>query len=116
MDKVDVLISSFEKEIEIQHQATLEGDYKRNNRSVKKSHKIFLTLRKMDMVEKLLPLINSEAPEIRASGALYCLPIAEELCLNTLAEIRDGDYQILSLGAEYAIKNWDNKQYFLWDE
>ncbi|MFT6500139.1 MAG: hypothetical protein ACJASQ_000246 [Crocinitomicaceae bacterium] len=116
MDKVDMLISSFENEIEIQYQATLLGDYKRNNRSVKKSHRIFKTLRELEMVAKLLPLIDSKVPQIRANGALYCLPIAEELCLNTLKEIRDGDYQILSLGAEYTIKNWTNKQYYLWDD
>ena len=116
MDNVESLISSFEKEIKIQHAAQLEGDYRRNNRSVKRSFKIFNKLRKTGMVENLLPLLKSEFPEIRVNAAVMCLPIAEELCLNTLIEVRDGDYQILCIGAEYAIRNWRNDEYYLWDD
>lgn len=116
MDNIDKLICSFQQEIKVQHEATLEGDYKRNNLSVKVSHKIFKKLRKLDKVQELLPLLDSKHPEIRVSSAVYCLPIAEEKCLNTLEEIRDGNYKILSLGAEYAINNWLNKEYYLWEE
>lgn len=115
MNNIQELIKSFEKEVKIQHSATLVGDYKTNNRSFKRSHKIFKTLRKLDKVDALLPLLNSEHPEVRLYSANYCLPIAEEQCLKIFEDIKNGDYQILSLSAEYCIKNWTTKEYAMWD-
>lgn len=116
MRDIDFLIKSFLNEISIQHEAKLIGDYKVNNRSVVRGHKIFRKLRSAEKVEQLLPELNSKLPQIRSSVAVYCLPIAEEKCLEVLKEIRDNNYSIYSIGAEYAIKNWERKHYFLWDE
>jgi hypothetical protein len=115
MNRIDELICSFEEEIRIQYKAKIDGDSKKNNQSVEKSHLIFKELRELNMVESLLPLLDSKYPEIRISSAFYCLPIAEKLCLYVLEEIRDGDYKILGLEAEYGIKNWLKKEYYLWE-
>ncbi len=116
MENIHALLEVFQTEIRIQYAASLEGNYKLNNKSVDRSHRIFQKLRALGKAEALLALLDSPHPEVRVSAAVYCLPLAEHRCLLMLAEIKEGKYPLLSLGAEYSIKNWLNKEYYLWDD
>ncbi|MFK7783859.1 MAG: hypothetical protein AB8B56_02020 [Crocinitomicaceae bacterium] len=116
MDEIESLVLSLLEEFKIQHHSIASGNHRANNKSVDRAHKIFTELRLSQNVRELLPHLKTASAEVKASIAVYCLPVAEDKCLSILKEIRDNNDSILGLQAEYAVKNWENKQYFLWDD
>ncbi|MDG1330778.1 MAG: hypothetical protein P8P74_00495 [Crocinitomicaceae bacterium] len=117
MEDVDLLVEALLEEFRIQYAATSKGHHRLNNKSVDRAHKIFTELRISNNVEKLLPFLKTGSPDLKANIAVYCLPIAEEECLSVLKDIRDSNSDsLLGVQAKYAIRNWIDKQYFLWDD
>lgn len=116
MEETESLVMALLEEFKIQHHSMASGNYRANNKSVDRTHKIFTELRISQNVDKLLPHLKTSSPEVRASIAVYCLPIAEDECLGVLKDIRDNNDSLLGLQAKYAVRNWENKQYFLWDD
>jgi hypothetical protein len=63
-----------------------------------------------------LPYLHSEDIGIRGAAAFALLSFKEDICRQVLEEIRDGDNGILSLTAEYTLREWNNgKLTFPWE-
>ena len=109
-DKVKI-ISQYEKSGEMMYLATLNGDYKTNNREGKKLIRIF-KLFESDLpfaYECIQELLKSENVVVRKKAAAYCLALnwniaeAEEI-LTAIAA--DPDTGIFGFNAEMILKVW----------
>lgn len=111
----DKYLNEFELECKKHFTATLEGDWRTCNKSMKKIQTIFDFLREHGSLNRLMSLLDNELPEVRSMAALYCLPMNSEKCLKVLEEIYSNEDSILRLSTGQAIKNWKNGEYYLWD-
>lgn len=116
MSESERYLKEFELESIKHYNASLEGDWKVCNKSVKKIHHAFEYLKRNDFLDQLLILVNNKLPEVRAMAALYCLPIDPPRFIEILKEIEANNDSILGFSAGQAIKNWENEEYYLWTD
>ncbi|RFS26230.1 hypothetical protein DVR12_00110 [Chitinophaga silvatica] len=106
MKEIKDLIKDFSDATILQHQYTLNADYKRGNIEARRIDNIFQKIKSQGGMEELLQLIYSDIPEIAVMASTYCMRYNPEKCLQVLEEISVKKLKYTSLGAEYAIKNW----------
>lgn len=107
----ETIIKQYEESGKIMYQATLEGDYKANNREGKKLIKIFKMLEqdKELATECLCELIKSNNVVVRSKAAAYCLALNKDIerAEQVLLEISNNDNNgIFGFNAKMTLKVW----------
>jgi hypothetical protein len=110
LSKEDIL-KQYEVSGKIMHDATLNGDYKANNREGKKLTAIFKAFEKdkLSARECIMELIKSSNVVVRSKAAACCLALQENIALGekTLEEIsNDKNSGIFGFNAKMTLKVW----------
>ena len=111
------IIEQYEKSGKIMYDATLNGDYKKNNREGAKLTKIFKYFEQNRELayECISEMFNSKNVVVKTKAAAYCLALNERTALaeQVLEEIaNEPSNGILGFNAEMTLKVW-KKQGFL---
>lgn len=110
------IIKQYEESGKIMYQATLNGDYRANNKEGKKLTKIFKyfeTDRPFAM-ECIAQLYESENVVVRSKAAAYCLALNEDVdkALETLNEIANKEENgIFGFNARMTLEVWEKQGY-----
>ena len=112
-DKESV-IEQFEKSGPIMYRATLDGDYKVNNKEVKKLISIFKVFEKnIEFANECLEiLLTSKNVVVRTKAAAYCLALNQNIDIaeRTLEEIMNREENgIFGFNAKMTLKVWKEK-------
>ena len=110
LDK-DNIIKQYEESGQIMLDATLNGNYRRNNREGNKLLEIFKVFEQdRELARECIPeLLKSENVVVRTKAAAYCLALNESVDVgeSVLEEIsRTPQYGIFRLNAEMTLKKW----------
>lgn len=118
MKKYDVneIIEQYERSGEKMYKATLEGDYRTNNREGAKLTRIFKSFEKdIDLAQKCIPeLIRSSNVVVRTKAAAYCLSLKfnVEEGEAVLKEIGDNkENGIFGFNARMTLAVWKKQGY-----
>jgi hypothetical protein len=113
MENIAELINKFCECAIKQHKFTLEGNYKKNNAEVEKINTICQAIKKLQKMEELLKLIYSDNPIIASEAATSCLRYNPDKCLAVFNKLAKENIPFISMGAEYAIQNWKNGEWYI---
>lgn len=107
----DSIIEQYEKSCEIMYQATLDGDYKRNNKEGAKLLKIFKYFEQNRELafECISEMFHSKNVVVRTEAAAYCLALNErtEIAEKVLKEIADDESNgIFGFNAKMTLQVW----------
>lgn len=110
------VLKQYEESGKIMYQATLDGDYKTNNKEWARLLKIYKYFEKnrefaMDCIKELL---NSENVVIRTKAAAYCLALNENVdaAVAVLSEISGKkENGIFGFNAEMTLEVWNEQGY-----
>lgn len=110
------VLRQYEESGKIMYQATLEGDYKTNNREGKQLTKIFKYFEKnkefaFDCINDML---CSENVVVRTKAAAYCLALNEniDIALGVLTEISNKkENGIFGFNAKMTLEVWKKQGY-----
>lgn len=111
------VLKQYEESGKIMYQATLEGDYKVNNKEGKQLTKIFKYFEnnKEFALDCIKDMLRSENVVVRSKAAAYCLALNENIneALDVLNEISSQDENgIFGFNARMTLEVW-KKQGFL---
>lgn len=116
MNKLDKnsIIQQYEESGKIMYQATLDGDYKKNNIEGNKLTKIFKQLEQdREMSEDCISeLLKSKNVVVRSKAAAYCLALKDrtDIAERVLEEISDNPNNgIFGFNAKMTLKVWREK-------
>ncbi len=110
------VLRQYEESGKIMYQATLDGDYKANNKEGKRLTKIFKYFEKnrefaFDCIHEML---KSQNVVVRTDAAAYCLALNENIDMaeKVLIEISNNkEYGIFRLNAEMTLEVWKKQGY-----
>lgn len=110
------IVEQYEKSGKIMYQATLDGDYKTNNREGKRLLKFFKYFEdnREFAVECINDMLCSENVVVRAKAAAYCLALSENLekAQEVLQEIcNKTEYGIFAFNAKMTLDVWKKQGY-----
>lgn len=108
------ILSQYRSSCDIMYKATLDGDYKANNREGRKITTIFKYLEKnLELAKTALPLLFSDSNVVtRTEAAAQCLalgihiPEAEKLLFENSEKLENG---IFGFNAKMTLKAWKDK-------
>lgn len=108
------ILNQYRSSCDIMNKATLDGDYKANNREGKKITMVFKYLEKnLELAETVLPLLFSDSNVVtRTKAAAHCLALgihvseAEKLLLEDSEKQENG---IFGFNAKMTLKVWKEK-------
>lgn len=114
-NKEDIL-KQYEESGRIMYKATLEGDYKANNKEGKKLIKIFKYFENDREFARscIMDLFNSENVVVKTEAAAYCLALNEnvDMAEAVLREISaDPENGIFGFNARMTLKVWKEQGY-----
>ena len=112
----DEILKIYEEAGELMYQATLDGDYKTNNREGKKLIKIFKYFEenKVFAMECINEMFQSQNVVIQMEAAAYCLALNEntDLAEKVLLEISENEENgIFGFNAKMTLKVWREQGY-----
>jgi len=110
------VINQYEESGKIMYRATLDGDYKANNREGKKLLKYFkyFEQHKEFAMECIREMLNSENVVVRTDAAAFCLALNEsvEIAEKVLLEISNDEKNgIFGFNAKMTLKVWKEQGY-----
>ena len=110
------ILKQYEESGQIMYQATLEGDYRSNNREGGKLTKIFKIFEKdQELAEACISeLLCSQNVVIRTKAAAYCLALNMhvDIAQKVLAEISEEDNNgIFGFNAKMTLEVWKKQGY-----
>ena len=114
--EIDRIVEIYKAAGDLMYLATINGDYKTNNREIKKLRKLFMFFKKdrdfgEDCIDKLMSIDNVV---IRIEVAAYCLSLnyrIDEAIENLNSISKNKEYGIFSFNAEMTLKEWNKKGY-----
>ena len=111
----DNILEQYEKSGQIMYNATLNGDYKKNNREGAKLRRIFKEFEKnSDLADECIPeLLRSSNVVVKTEAAAYCLALKKNLDLaeHILTNIATNpSYGIFAFYAEMTLNVWREKK------
>ena len=110
------VLRQYEESGEIMYQATLEGDYKANNREGKRLLKIYKYFEENRefAVDCIHDMLNSQNVVIRTEAAAYCLALNEnvDVAIEVLSEISSKkENGIFGFNAKMTLEVWEKQGY-----
>lgn len=110
------VLKQYEESGKIMYQATLDGDYKANNREGKRLIKIFKYFEdnREFAFDCINDMINSENIVVRAKAAAYCLALNEniDIALAVLTDISSKkENGIFGFNAKMTLEVWEKQGY-----
>jgi hypothetical protein len=113
---IEEILSQLIRSGAIMEMATLQGDYKRNNKEGKITTRIFKYLEKnLDLANAVLPLLfTHENVVTRTDAASYCLAlnIHVDEAVKVLEEVaNDPNTRIFGFNAKMTLKVWRERGY-----
>lgn len=110
------VLKQYEESGKIMYQATLEGDYKTNNKEGKRLLKIFKYFEndREFAMDCLKDMLNSENVVVRIDAAAYCLALNVniDIALGVLTEISNKEENgIFGFNAKMTLEVWKKQGY-----
>lgn len=110
------VLRQYEESAKIMYQATLDGDYKANNKEGKRLLKIFkyFETNREFARECIKDMLNSESIVVRTDAAAYCLALNEniDVAIGVLSEISSKEENgIFGFNAKMTLEVWEKQGY-----
>jgi len=108
------VLRQYEESGKIMYQATLDGDYKANNREGRRLLKIFkyFEINREFASDCIKDLLNSENVVVRTKAAAYCLALNEnvDVAIEVLSEISSKkENGIFGFNAKMTLEVWEKQ-------
>ncbi|MDY6217784.1 hypothetical protein DXA50_20345 [Butyricimonas virosa] len=96
----------FESNVDIIHECSKSGNYRKGNRAYDHVETIVKYLLENNAIESLKTFYESSDLYLRLSAAVYLAPLDSENCYKIIKEIMDADEGWASFDAKYTLKEW----------
>lgn len=108
------VLRQYEESGKIMYQATLDGDYKANNREGRRLLKIFkyFEINREFASDCIKDMLNSENVVVRTKAAAYCLALNEnvDIAIEVLSEISSKkENGIFGFNAKMTLEVWEKQ-------